>query len=315
MLELHALRLTPAYHERVWGGQRLRPATPPIGEGWIVHEDDRVANGPHAGRSLAELTAEFGEALLGRVPLARTGERFPLLIKLLDTADWLSVQVHPNDRQAAQLAGPGHFGKTEAWHILEAAPDAAILCGLLPGTNHAMLADAIRNGTVVALARRLAVAAGDSIFIAAGTIHALGPGLLLYEVQQTSDITYRVYDWDRPQSAGRALHIEQSLAVSDPERGGEVIPPSAVPQSSATLVSCPYFTLDALSATTAAPLDLDTHGDSFHALTAIEGQARIVGVGWVETLDRFETAIIPATCGPYQIQAATGSKLLRSRVV
>jgi mannose-6-phosphate isomerase len=312
MPALEGLRLTPAYRERVWGGQRLRQASPPIGEAWIVYEHNQVTDGPHAGRTLADLTAEYGEALLGRLPLARTGDRFPLLIKLLDTADWLSVQVHPNDEQAVQLEGPGHFGKTEAWHILEAAPGAEVICGLQPGTTRDALADAIRDGTVTDLARHLAVAAGDTIFIGAGTIHALGPDLLLYEVQQTSDITYRVFDWNRPQSAGRALHIAQSLAVADPAIVGEAQPhPTSGP--TATLFTCPYFTLEQLAGQ-AAPLVLDTAGASCHALTVAEGTAQIAGAGWSHDLARFETVVVPASCGVYQVRLGENGRVLKSSV-
>jgi mannose-6-phosphate isomerase len=312
MPAFEGLRLTPAYHERVWGGQRLRRATPPIGEAWIVHEHNRVAGGPHNGRTLAELTVEWGAGMLGRLPLARTGERFPLLIKLLDTADWLSVQVHPNDEQAAQLEGPGDFGKTEAWHILEAGPGAEVICGLRPGTTHEALAAAISNGTVTNLAQHLAVSAGDTLFIGAGTIHALGPALLLYEVQQTSDITYRVFDWNRPQSAGRALHIGQSLAVANPAIVGEVQPhPTSAPLG--TLVSCPYFTLEQIAGTS-EPVALDTGGDSFHALTVVEGSATIAGSGWQHNLARFGTVVVPAACGAYQVELSNNGRVLKSSV-
>jgi mannose-6-phosphate isomerase len=314
MTVLEGLLLTPAYHERVWGGQRLRPANPPIGEAWIVHEENRIADGPHAGRTLAELTAEYGEALLGRVPLSRTGERFPLLIKILDAADWLSVQVHPNDEQAVALVGPGQFGKTEAWHILEAAPGSQLIAGLKPGTTHESLADAIRSGTVTELARYLTVGVGDTVFIGAGTLHALGPGLLLYEVQQTSDTTYRVFDWNRPQSAGRALHIEQSLAVTNPAISGEVQAPPPADQPVGELVACPYFTLEQIVGDS-APIDLDTGAQSFHALTVTEGTATIAGVGWQHTLGRFESVVVPASAGMYQVRPEGACRLLKASVV
>lgn len=311
---LEGLRLTPAYHERVWGGQRLRPAMPPIGEAWIVHEENRITDGPQAGRTLAELTAEYGEALLGRVPLSRTGDRFPLLIKILDAADWLSVQVHPNDAQAVELAGPGHFGKTEAWHILEAAPGAQLIAGLKPGTTREALAEAIRAGTVTELARYLTVDAGDTVFIGAGTLHALGPGLLLYEVQQTSDITYRVFDWNRPQSAGRALHIEQSLAVTNPAISGEVQVPPPADQTIGALVACPYFTLEQVVGD-GTPIDLDTAGQSFHALTVVKGTATIAGAGWQHMLGRFESVVVPAAVGGYRVQPQGACRLLKASVV
>ena len=302
MAALEALRLEPQYHERVWGGQRLRPATPPVGEAWIVYGDNRVVGGAAAGRTLAEVAAEQGEALLGRRAVAQTGTRFPLLIKLLDTADWLSVQVHPNDEQAVRLEGPGHAGKTEAWHILTAEPDARLICGPRPGTSRDALAAAIRDGSLADLLHYQPVGAGDTILMRAGTVHALGPGLLLYEVQQTSDITYRVFNWNRPATAGRALHVEQSLAVIEPAAVGRVEP--APPPAAGTVVpltTCEYFTLTRLAADE-APLALDPAGESFHALTVIEGAAEVAGAGWRHRLAPYETLIIPAAGGRYTIE-------------
>lgn len=305
------LRLEAAYHERVWGGQRLRPGPVPIGEAWIVYEGNRVVGGAHDGRTLAELAAAHGEALLGRRPIAQGGMRFPLLIKILDARDWLSVQVHPNDEQAVALEGAGQLGKTEAWHILAADPGAQLICGLQPGTTREALAAAIREGTVTDRARYLTVAPGDTVFIGAGTMHALGPGLLLYEVQQTSDITYRVFDWNRPASAGRALHIEQSLAVTNPDICGEVQSrPSGTPGTPQSLVACPYFVLDEVVGSAA----LDTRGESFHALTTIEGEATVAGEGWQERLLPYESVVVPAACGGYTLTAGAAARTLISRV-
>ncbi len=313
MTRVVGFKLQPAYYERVWGGQRLRPATPPIGEGWLVHTANQVLDGPYAGRTLAELTAEYGVDLVGAVPLAQTGKEFPLLIKLLDVADWLSVQVHPNDAQAVEIEGPGFVGKTEAWHILDAAPAAQLIAGLQPQTTRAALATAIEAGTVTEIARYLTVQAGDTVFIDAGTIHALGPGLLLYEVQQSSDLTYRVFDWNRPQSADRALHIPQSLAVANPAIVGEVQPAPTTATPVGTLVRCPYFTLEQVVATK-EPVMLDTAGQSVHCLTVVAGAAEISGAGWGVTLGQFETAVVPAVVGSYQVRPSGASRLLKASV-
>lgn len=301
---LEALRLVPEYHERVWGGQNLRPTghgSTPIGEAWIVYEGNRIESGPLAGQTLGEVSEEYGEALLGRKVAARTGTRFPLLIKLLDCADWLSVQVHPNDRQAKELEGPDQFGKTEAWHILKAEPDAKLICGLREGSTREAMAEAIRNGTITDLADHLHVHTGDSVFTPATTIHALGPGLFLYEIQQTSDITYRVYDWGRPQSAGRKLHIEQSIKVSDPNSRCKLTPaPSAQEDGTRRLLSCPFFKLQLVQSST-APVFLDTRSESFALLTVIDGDLEIEGAGWSHTLGKYETVLVPACCGTYQL--------------
>src|SRR5690242_6726517 len=126
------LKLEPVYRDYVWGGDRLRPGHAPTAEAWVVWEGDHIESGPLTGRPLGEAAAEHGQALLGRKAVAKTGDRFPLLIKLLDCAQWLSLQVHPNDALAVKLEGVGQFGKTEAWHVLDAKPDAKLIAGLKP---------------------------------------------------------------------------------------------------------------------------------------------------------------------------------------
>jgi mannose-6-phosphate isomerase len=308
-------RLLPEYRQRVWGGRRLQPESPqPIGEAWIVYEENKIFAGPNAGRTLGALAAAEGEQLLGKRALRATGLRFPLLIKLLDCQDWLSVQVHPNDEQAAKLEGPGYFGKTEAWHILHAQPAAQLIAGLRPGNSPAAFERAVRGGTLDQIVQHIPIHAGDTVMMRAGTLHALGPGLLLYEIQQTSDLTYRVFDWNRPASAGRELHIEKSLAVTDVNAVGRAEPLPALRDGQAhTLTTCEYFTLELLRAE-AQPIALDTRDESFHALTVTEGQAQVVGDGWVEALGGFETLIVPAACGAYTVKPLTASRVLKASV-
>ena len=278
-----ALGLEPQYREYVWGGNRLRPGQV-TAEAWVVYEGNHITSGPLAGRTLAEAAAEFGPALLGQRVVARTGQRFPLLVKLLDCAQWLSLQVHPNDEQAVHLEGPGHFGKTEAWHILAADPGAEILCGFQPNALQTDWQQAVYDGTILDYTQHMAVQPGETVFIRPGTMHALGPGLLVYEVQQTSDITYRVFDWNRPATAGRKLHIEQSLAVIDPSATGKAVPPPQfIDGAEHALVACPYFSLALLTLEQTA-LSQNPAGQSFHTLTVIEGQVELRGQGWQQTL-------------------------------
>jgi len=308
------LQLSIDYRERMWGGQRLRPGPVPIGEAWIVHEGNQVLDGPYAGRTLADLSSALGAELLGFVPLARTGNRFPLLIKILDCQDWLSVQVHPNDEEALRLEGPGHFGKTEAWNILESAPGARLIAGVKPGTSRVALAAAIQNGKVLDVAASIDVEAGDTVLMPAGTLHALGPGLLVYEVQQTSDITYRVWDWDRPAAAGRSLHVAQSIAVTRPEIAPGVHRAAAArPGEVRELTRCPYFVLESrtLSLT---PVACDPGRASFHAVTVVEGKLEVSQAGQTVGLERFESVIIPAFAGPYLLRGAPSGRVLTSRV-
>ncbi len=307
------LQLEPQYRDYVWGGRRLRPGLL-TAEAWVVYEGDRILSGRLKGRTLGDIAGEHGAALLGARAVARSGSRFPLLIKLLDCAEWLSLQVHPNDQQAKELEGPGHFGKTEAWHVLEAAPGAQLIAGLKPGVPAAALADAIRNSTVLDWSQYIPVKTGDTLLIRAGTIHAIGPGLLIYEVQQTSDITYRVFDWNRPQTGGRVLHIDKSLAVADPHANVQPVPaPPLGDGESRVLSESPYFTLELL-ASKMRPLAQDTHGQSFHALTVIEGSAEIRAASDALRLDRFQSVVIPASLGGYEVSPRGALRMLKSSV-
>ena len=314
-LPLEPLRLETQYHHRVWGGQRLKPTTPgetPIGEAWLVHEHNRVQGGRFDGQTLEGVAKHLGADLLGVNALARTGTRFPLLIKLLDCADWLSIQVHPNDAQAVQLEGAGHFGKTEAWHLLEVEPGATLIAGVKPGVSSDALKLAIRGGTVREVAQYQSVRAGDTVMMAAGTMHALGPGILLYEVQQTSDLTYRVYDWDRPASIGRALHIEQSVAVTTIHAASVQHAAPLPATATQILTECPYFNLELLQSDGSATLKGDTRSTSFHALTVTAGTADLETAGGRLSLHPYETLILPAAQGPYTLRGTC--KLLRSSV-
>ncbi len=307
------LPLDPQYRERVWGGQHLRPGTLPVGEAWVGYGGSVVGGGPHAGRTLDELAASTPSDLLGQGVVARSGERVPLLVKLLDCADWLSVQVHPNDEQAAELVGPGELGKTEAWHFLETEAGAEIIVGVVPGTSAAQLEAAIRGGRVLELSERRPVQAGDTAFIPAGTLHALGPGMLLYEVQQASDTTYRVYDWDRPVSAGRRLHLDESVAVTDPAAGGELRPVGET-GGLGELVRSDYFVLEGLAVGEPGTAG-DTAGESLHLLTVTSGELEL-GCGDERLrLTRFDTALVAGGAGAYRMRGLGGeARLLRASV-
>ena len=314
-MELNSfLKLTPAYRDYVWGGDRLRPGHTPTAEAWVVWEGDVIESGPLAGKTLGEAAREYGDALLGAKPTSRTGTRFPLLIKLLDCAEWLSLQVHPNDQLAVELEGQGQFGKTEAWHILDAKPDARLIAGLKPDTPADQLAESIRTGTVIDHVQYVDVKQGDTVFMPAGTLHALGPGLLVYEVQQTSDWTYRVYDWGRPATEKRPLHIDKSIRATRTDFTAPIIPPPAAGDGTRHMrVQSDYFTLEMLSAKSNA-IELDTEGQSFHAMTVIEGRALLQAGDEQVELDRFQTAVVPAQVGRYQLQPLADCRALKSAV-
>ncbi|WP_420596932.1 type I phosphomannose isomerase catalytic subunit [Deinococcus sp.] len=311
-------KLRPHYHARVWGGHALKSVPDgetPIGEAWVVYEGNVVTGGPYDGQTLMDLLTELGDTFAGQGVSRRFGDRFPLLIKLIDCAEWLSVQVHPNDEQARELVGPNEFGKTEAWNFIQTEPGAKILAGVKAGTTPGALEEAIRSGKVLDVADEKAVHEGDTVFIAAGTLHALGPGTLLYEVQQTSDTTYRVYDWDRPASAGRKLHLEESVKVTRPDSNAEVVPlPRLGAAEAATVAECPYFRLEVAEIEAGQRLDSDTRGHSFHALTVQSGQLEVMTAGGAQHLGPLETLLISAQAGPYLLRAHQDVRLLRASV-
>jgi len=240
--------------EKVWGGRRLARRLGldfpgPLGETWELSDypgqETAVRGGPWDGRSLRELMAAHGDFLLGRSRPTRDG-RFPLLVKFIDAARDLSVQIHPPDGPLS----PTGVGKTEAWYVLETEPGAEVVCGLAPGTSPEVFAAEAGDSRVRRHLHGVPVQPGDCVFVPAGQTHAIRAGVVLCEVQQTSDVTYRMYDWDRVGLDGkpRETHLEQALAVVDHGLGpGRVIrpdfPPATRGASVAPLVTCPYFHL------------------------------------------------------------------------
>ncbi len=316
-LECHLYALEPQARERVWGGQFLHPADPPIGEEWVAYGPSRVSGGPCDGLSVDDLAERHGADLLGTTVAGRFGTRFPLLVKLLDCADWLSVQVHPNDEQALRMVGPNEFGKTEAWYFLSTSAGAQIMLGVNDGVTREDLVAAIRGGRVRDVAHLMDIQAGESVLVPAGTLHALGPGIVLYEIQQASDTTYRVYDWDRPSSAGRQLHVEQSIEVAAAVGPARLTRPTIPTGTDSTdSVDSRYFDLDLLRATEeSGAFVADTHGQSFHILTVIEGAAEIEWGDERLALGRFGTALVAGSAGEYRIGAVGGPvKVLRAAV-
>jgi mannose-6-phosphate isomerase len=301
---LTPLRVVPLAKERVWGGSRLRPPrTLPIGELWVAGPWLEVAAGVHAGRTLEELAAERGQSLVGTAAHPGPGPRFPLLVKLLDPAAWLSVQVHPDDAKARALVGPDAVGKAEAWYVLDADPGAELLVGVRPSVRQADVREAMRRGSATAeLLARHAVEAGDAVLLPPGTLHAVGPGVLLYELQQPSDLTYRVDDWGRPASLERPLHTAEALASVVPDsrpqvrRGGEP----------GRLASCAQFTLDLLD----EGRRLDPGGRTLQVLTAVGASIALSGPGWDERLEPLESLVVPASAGAYDVLPDPGGRVL-----
>jgi mannose-6-phosphate isomerase len=223
-------RLKPWFSERVWGKKDLQPWYPDtgttelVGEAWLTGPQCVVETGPFAGQTLAAVAAQ-------------TGGEFPLLVKLLFPNDKLSVQVHPDDVQA-QAAGEAR-GKTECWYVLEAAPGATVALGLKEGVSVADVAASVAGGTMESLIEQVPVSVGDMLFVDAGTVHAIGPGVVLLETQQTSDVTYRLYDYGRP----RELHLERGLAVIKTETAAGKVAPREM-DGFTRLIEQKYFVVD-----------------------------------------------------------------------
>ncbi|MCY4018790.1 MAG: class I mannose-6-phosphate isomerase [Chloroflexi bacterium] len=291
---LYPLKLKPRLHVKVWGGSRLKshlnkpqPTDEPYGESWEMHDSSIVANGPLSGQSLRELTTACGAALIGSGNDPQDG--FPLLAKFIDADQWLSIQVHPNDEQALDLEGEPR-GKTEAWIVAHAEDGARLVAGLRPGASREDVAKAIRDNRLEDYVRYASVGEGDVLYIPANTVHALGPGLLIYEIQQSSDTTYRLYDWGRLGLDGkpRQLHIDKGLQVADLGHAPDIRRPS-----SELIVDGDYFM------TWRHELRGDSRiletGGVFQALTCLEGEIEAAAAEHEPiALVKGETGLIPA---------------------
>ena len=295
---MYPLKMHPVFKHYLWGGEQLKNIyavkndTEPLAESWVLSCHDNgpsvIANGKYRGKTLKEYILAHPQVLGTR---NQTGE-FPILIKLIDAADNLSVQVHPNDEAAALLEG--QRGKTEWWYVIKADKDAKLIWGVKQPTTHAALREAIENQTVISLLNTVPTAAGDSFLIEAGTIHSIGKGNLIAEIQQSSDVTYRLYDYLRLDKNGkpRELHIKKGVAVST------VTPPSPAVSAQS---SCSYFTIEKLEVSGNTTLTVDNQ--SFVALLNVNGECRVNAV----TLKQGECVFLPAGLG---IVTVTGNALL-----
>jgi len=320
--------VVPRLDEKPWGGRSLErfgfdlPAGVPIGEALVTANDAHVAAGFGAGFTLGELVANEPDRLLGPLASHAVSGRavFPLLVKLIDAAENLSIQVHPNDAQAAPL---DRLGKTEAWHILHAEAGARLYVGLLPGVAQEEFAAAARamDGSSAALMRALEPEPGSTILIPAGTIHALGAGVMVYEIQQPSDVTFRIDDWGRVDAQGnpREMHFEEGFAVIRADVRPEFIAP--VPLTGgivrrALLVATRYFGLERIELEPGSALALPGAG-SPQVLTVLQGGLGFAGGdgATVELLAGHSAVLWPAPEGDsLAVDAATPTSLLRAWV-
>lgn len=316
-------RLPPLVTERrlvepIWGGTRLaawldlpEPRPTRLGEVWQVYDANAVVGGPWAGHTLAALAREHGAAFVGERVMAHYGADVPLLAKFIDAADRLSIQVHPDDAYAHRVeAHTGFHGKTEAWYILDAVPSATVIYGLKQPLSREAFAAAVAAGAVEELMAHLPVAPGDVVFVPAGTLHAINAGIMLFEIQQKSDLTYRVYDYGRldPKTGRpRELHLEKALEVSrfTPAPQG-VIRPLALTPDRDLLVACSAFALERWRVIEQRA-ELHVDPASFEILTVIEGTGVIEPRDMPDqsvTVKRGDSVVLPASLGLCRLEGA-----------
>lgn len=301
MQTLYPFRFQPVYKDYLWGGRRIPDVfhrDEPEGvcaESWEIstHPDGAtpIANGPLAGKTLSDLLPEHAAEILGSHV---RGDDFPLLIKLIDAREKLSVQVHPNESSAAAVQGDP---KTEMWYFLDGDAGAEIYCGLKPGIGREDFLEAMARKTFADILQTIPAIPGGAVFVPGGRVHAIGEGCLILEIQQNSNTTYRLYDWDRTDAEGnsRELHIDKALQVIDWKNNGD--PHCEVIGS--TIQSCEFFQLDRHELTEETPFA--NLGKSFHALFVAEGQGVIRWADGEDELSKGESWLVPAGLGDFEL--------------
>ena len=317
--QLYPLRFEPRFKERVWGGRSLErlyakklPAAAPIGESWEIADrpgdESVIVNGPLAGNTLRWLMQEHGGEVLGDATPANGG-RFPLLCKILDAREKLSLQVHPPER-VRHLGDP----KTEMWYIAAADTGAELFVGLKAGVTRKAFEEAVQRGTVADCFHRVAVRAGDAMFLPSGRVHAIGAGLVIFEIQQNSDTTFRVDDWNRVGLDGkpRELHVPQSLASIDfSDFEPQLIHAPVTRQggfSVRRLTDHPLFRTDLVEAVAAG--EMRPRPPRLRVLAVVAGPIATRGGGVSATLHAGQFCLLPASLADTAIEAAAGTRFL-----
>lgn len=305
--KLYPLQFEPILKERIWGGEKLKtflhkPITSGItGESWelstVEGDVSIIKNGSQKGRSLTEMIEQYPDMLLGTEVHKRFGKQFPLLFKYLDAREDLSIQVHPND----ELAKKRHnsFGKTEMWYIMQADAEAKIIVGFKEKSNPEAYLKSLEDNNILSLLNTVTVKEGDVFFLETGTVHAIGAGLVVAEIQQTSDITYRIYDFDRVDANGnkRELHVDLALDAINYDTTDTHKTYTENKNESNVIVDCPYFTTNFL------PLDgkinVNKSGTTFSVYMCTEGDFIIVTDEEVFNYKKGDTVLIPASLTDY----------------
>jgi len=309
-LHIYPLVFEPILKERIWGGTKLKTVfnkpmqSEMTGESWelstVSGDISRVAEGEYRGKLLSDLLLQYPEEILGEAVHKKFGTEFPLLFKFIDAKDDLSIQVHPND----ELAKKRHnsFGKTEMWYVMQADEDARIVVGFKEKSSKEKYLKNLEDKTLLSILQEIPVKKGDVFFLETGTIHAIGAGIVIAEIQQTSDITYRVYDWDRVDAEGksRELHIDLALDAINYNTADTKRTYSEEKNKSNPVVTCPYFTTDYL------PIDGETkirkQHESFTVYMCMEGDFKIKYNGTVFNYKKGSTVLLPAAMQEYILE-------------
>jgi len=326
--QIYPLTFHPQFRDYIWGGRNLERLGRELPDGIVAESWDIsghlssptiVDAGPLEGHALTDLVSDLGLDLLGRCNQdALERNKFPLLVKLLDANKDLSVQVHPDDKYAYAYEN-GDFGKTEMWYVLHARPDAQIIYGVRPNVTRERFRKALEAGNLEPCMHYLPVKAGDAILLRAGALHALMSGVVAVEIQQNSDLTYRVYDWNRvgPDGKGRPLHIDRALDVIDFDlvEPGPYIPRTIESGSGITrqLISQSHaFTVEKISLDAGASYAGHCNGETFEIWGCLEGESLVEWDGEPVSLPAVRFTLLPAQLGEFRVSATTPATLLRA---
>jgi mannose-6-phosphate isomerase len=311
-LELYPLKFIPILKDKIWGGSKLSTVlkkesnSQHLGESWEISDVDNdtsiISNGMYAGKSLKWLLEYSSKDILGERNAEVFGTKFPLLIKFIDAKEDLSIQLHPND----ELASKRHnsFGKTEMWYVMQADKDANLIVGFNREMNAETYLQHLEQKTLPEILNFESVKSGDTFFIEVGRVHAIGAGVLLAEIQQTSDITYRVYDWDRVDDQGQSRELHNDLAIDAIDFNmldNYKVEYSKIKNQSNKMVSCPYFTTNFIDLN--GVLNIQNAHDSFVIYICVEGEANIIYKNVDYSLKAGETILLPANLKTYQLSA------------
>jgi mannose-6-phosphate isomerase len=325
MSTLYPLKFKTIYKDKIWGGQKIKTYLnkdfgnlPNCGETWEISgvktDVSVVADGPLAGEHLDQLLEQYKDELVGKKVYDHFGNIFPLLVKFMDANDDLSIQVHPND----ELAKKRHnsFGKTEMWYIIESDPGSTLISGFNKELTQQDYLDKFNSGHLMDILNRETAVAGDVFFLPAGRVHTIGKGLLLAEIQQTSDITYRIYDFDRVDDKGnkRELHTEEALAAIDykhyPDYKTEYQPKK---DETVELVSCPYFTTSVMDFDTSTKKDY-SNLDSFVIYVCLYGEFTIKYGNYDYPVKMGDCILLPKSIDEVELITTTSFKALESYI-